>query len=73
MTSAHTTTTAPKGQKEATMAAHSSTITAASASEAGALDGFEIRCTCGLTFRTLFESSARREANAHEIWHDGAR
>lgn len=65
MTSAHTTTTAPKGQKEAIMAAHLTTITAVSASEAGALPGFEIRCSCGDAHRLAFEGLAAEYAAGH--------
>lgn len=47
MTSAHTTTTAHQGEKEANMAAHTTTITAKSATGNGDLDGFTVECTCG--------------------------
>ena len=47
------------------MAAHTTTITAVSASEAGALPGFEIRCTCGDVHRLAFEGMAAEYAAGH--------
>lgn len=47
------------------MAAHTTTITAVPASEAGALPGFEIRCTCGDVHRLAFEGLAAEYAAGH--------
>lgn len=47
------------------MAAHTTTITAVPASEAGALPGFEIRCSCGDLHRLAFESMAAEYAAGH--------
>lgn len=47
------------------MAAHTTTITAVPASEAGALPGFEIRCTCGDRHSLAFEGLAAEYAAGH--------
>lgn len=47
------------------MAAHTTTITAVPASEAGALPGFEIRCSCGDTHRVAFRLMADQYAAGH--------
>lgn len=41
------------------------TIEAVSASQLGALAGFEFRCECGETFRSSMESAIRMDAIDH--------
>jgi hypothetical protein len=48
---------------------HSFTITAVPASEAGALPGFRVSCTCGNAFTNAYEGNALAEAEAHQGWH----
>ena len=47
------------------MAAHTTTITAVPASEAGALPGFAIECSCGDRHRLAFEGMAVEYAAKH--------
>lgn len=48
------------------------TITPAAASGPGALSGFRLACTCGLTWGVSLPTIARAEAHAHETWHRAA-
>lgn len=46
------------------------TIAPIPASQAGALDGYKITCTCGYTQTTsLRERAAKNMAHAHNTWH----
>lgn len=38
------------------------------ASEAGALDGFEVRCSCGFVGKSTVEVNARLDGDAHIEW-----
>lgn len=59
-----------KGRKEGHMASPTSTITAVSATERGALPGFAWTCPiCGSTQRSSQRSLAELDAQAHADWH----
>lgn len=47
-----------------------SLLVAVPASEAGALDGFECRCTCGLVLRSSLLAGLRADAATHLSWHE---
>lgn len=64
----HQTTTTTEA-KEATMSHTISTPIAVPASEAGALSGHEVRCSCGLTIRTsLSAAEAAFQGEKHLAW-----
>jgi hypothetical protein len=48
---------------------HEISITPKAASERGALDGFQIRCTCGHVAGNSFRVGAQHDASAHRRWH----
>lgn len=62
-------TYSPAGaERSAIMAAHISSITAVPASEAGALPGFAIVCSCGDRHSVAFESMAAEYAAKHAAY-----
>lgn len=63
-----TTTTHPLGGNVSTP--HRQNVAPITASEPGALDGFEMTCTCGTRMTHLFERSAQALALEHRCWHN---
>lgn len=49
---------------------HSTTITPKPASEKGALDGFQVTCTCGHVAGSSLDVLAKQHAAAHLRWHE---
>ena len=45
------------------------TISPSPAPEPGALDGFQVRCTCGTVMTASLPTEAERLRRQHEAWH----
>lgn len=51
------------------MAAQLSPLAPIPASQAGAIAGYESRCTCGIVIRSSLRPLAEADASAHLAWH----
>ena len=49
---------------------HTVKVYAEPAREAGALDGYTVECTCGLSFGVSLPVLAQHEAAEHRAWHE---
>ena len=65
----HTHSAGNTGRKEATMAAHTTTVTLIG--EAGTFGSgtYELRCTCGEQVRYSGQQFTQVEAQRHQAWH----